>query len=154
MRRKREKDEQIIEKYKSKDPMDENISVFQKNMYSVQTDFLKDDDNEDGNDLDENVVYNDQDFVIKVTNDNNGDKTGEDGTKARVSKAEKRKSRQLIDVQNFIPYKPKNYDQEKASVFLNNFFKLKSISLIINFMFLVLELIPILIEKSTMQPWI
>ena len=114
MRRKREKDEQIIEKYKSKDPMDENISVFQKNMYSVQTDILKDDDNEDRNDLDENVVYNDQDFVIKVTNDNNDDKTGEDGTKTRVSKAEKRKSRQLIDVQNFIPYKPKNYDQEKA----------------------------------------
>ena len=41
MRKKRERHDRVVEKYKSKEPCEENVSLFQKNMYTVQNEFFK-----------------------------------------------------------------------------------------------------------------
>ena len=133
--------DRIVERYKSKEPCEENISLFQKNMYTIQNGFFKDENNkrelfngaveyndeddEEDDDLDgdENVEiksFEDQDIVIKITNNDEMDNKNANAKGSKRSsnglskKAAKRKNLQIIDVEHFIPYKPKNADQEKA----------------------------------------
>ena len=134
--------DRAVERYKSKEPCEENISLFQKNMYTIQNGFFKDennkrelfngaveyndeDDEDDDDDLegDKNVEiksFDDQDIVIKITNNDEMDnkkvnaKGSKRGSNGLSKKAAKRKNLQIIDVEHFIPYKPKNADQEKA----------------------------------------
>jgi hypothetical protein len=141
MKNKRVRHDTIVERYKSKEPCEENISLFQKNMYTIQNGFFKDENNkrelfngaveyndeddEEDDDLngDENVEiksFDDQDIVIKITNNdemetkNTNAKGSKRSSNGLSKKAEKRKNLQIIDVEHFIPYKPKNADQEKA----------------------------------------
>lgn len=145
MKKKRECHDRVVEKYKSKEPCEESVSLFQKNMYTVQNEFFKkendkrenlsqnfidnDDAEESGDDEDdfieeenENVTiknFDDQNLVIKITNNEEFDNDAKvKGTKKSANgvskKVAKRKNLQIIDVDHFIPYKPKNAEQEKA----------------------------------------
>ena len=118
MRKKRLHHDKVVQRYKSKEFNEENISLFQKNMYSVQTGAFRneDDDFEENNenadfDHEKSLMFNDQELVIKVSN--NGEENGTESSK----KALKRKQQEeIIDKEHFIPYKPKNFNQEKALV--------------------------------------
>ena len=88
MKNKRVRHDRIVERYKSKEPCEENISLFQKNMYKIQNGFFKDENNnrehfdgaveyndqnedEDEDNEDDDVMiknFDDQDIVIKITN--------------------------------------------------------------------------------------
>ena len=130
MRKKRECHDKVVEKFKSKDLLDDNLSLFQKNKYSVQVDAFKNDENtdekenENESDNEENngeiihTNFNDQDLVIKITNNDNDNEESSSSNKndRKLSKkAVKRlKQTQIIDSEHFIPYKPKNFLQEKA----------------------------------------
>ena len=155
MRKKRERHDRVVEKYKSKEPCEENVSLFQKNMYTVQNEFFKnentkrenlnqnfdqydengeenglDHDNDDMlSDSDERAVYknfDDQDLVIKITNNGEENDTNDKSVKRKSrgklngvsKKVAKRNNLQIIDVEHFIPYKPKNAEQEKAYEFV------------------------------------
>ena len=130
MKNKREKHDQVVEKYKSKEHLEEKISLFQKNMYSVQDDAFKNEDDdeaeaeeEDGEDQDEEMYdeleadedknvfvkqFNDQELVVKISNN--------EENQPRLSKkaARRKQAQNIIDKEHFIPYKPKNFQQEKA----------------------------------------
>ena len=145
MRKKRDCHDKVVEKFKSNELLEDNVSIFQKNMYSVQRDMFKrgfddnnnnrdreqDEDQNEGDDATRTIHtnFNDQELVIKITNnddennddhdDDNNDKTQQKDRKSkrsRLSKVEKRKkaAASFIDAENFIPYKPKNFNQEKA----------------------------------------
>ena len=145
MRKKRDCHDKVVEKFKSNELLEDNVSIFQKNMYSVQRDMFKrgfddnnnnrdreqDEDQNEGDDATRTIHtnFNDQELVIKITNnddennddhdDDNNDKTQQKDRKSkrsRLSKVEKRKkaTASFIDAENFIPYKPKNFNQEKA----------------------------------------
>lgn len=146
MKKKREKDEKLIEKHKAKEICEDNLSLFQKSMYSIQNDLFKketendqaeNENDENGDDADLNnhnliqQTYQDEDFVIKITNNDDENKVGEEkkenssetkkgkGKKRKAEnglskKAEKRQKQQVIDYEHFIPYKPKNFHTEKA----------------------------------------
>ena len=146
MRKKRDCHDKVVEKFKSNELLEDNVSIFQKNMYSVQRDMFKrgfddnnnnrdreqDEDQDEGDDATRTIHtnFNDQELVIKITNnddenndddddDDNNDKTQQKDRKSkrsRLSKVEKRKkaAASFIDAENFIPYKPKNFNQEKA----------------------------------------
>jgi hypothetical protein len=133
MRKKRECHDRVVEKFKSKDLLDDNLSLFQKNKYSVQSDAFKNDKDDDFQNEEENesetieeenggqiihTNFNDQDLVIKITNNNNYDDISSNLNKNNgilSKKAVKRlKQAQIIDTEHFIPYKPKNFLQEKA----------------------------------------
>ena len=110
MRKKRDHHEKVVQRYKSKEFNEENVSLFQKNMYSVQTDAFKNEDNEDENDENnDKVFFTDNNLVIKVSNGNN-----ENGDESSKKVSRKRKHQEIIDKEHFIPYKPKNFNQEKA----------------------------------------
>lgn len=113
MRKKRQTHDKVVQRHKSREFTEENVSLFQQNMYSIQTDLFKKEENSEDEeaDLNENndsvQNFNDQNLVIRVT-----DNTSRGATK---SKTEKRKrDREIIDKEHFIPYKPKNYNQEKS----------------------------------------
>jgi hypothetical protein len=143
MKKKREKDEKLIEKHKAREICEDNLSLFQKSMYSIQNDLFKreseNDQIENNNQNEENdektdfnmdsqahQTYQDADFVIKITNnddDNASTNLSEikqvKGKKRKSEngvskKAEKRQKQQVIDYEHFIPYKPKNFHTEKA----------------------------------------
>lgn len=84
-------------------------------MYSVQTDAFRnendeEEDNENANfDHDKSVMFNDQELVIKVSN--NGEENGSESSKKAL---QRKKQQEIIDKEHFIPYKPKNFNQEKA----------------------------------------
>ena len=139
MKNKRVRHDRIVERYKSKEPCEENISLFQKNMYKIQNGFFKDENNnrehfdgaveyndqnedEDEDNEDDDVTiknFDDQDIVIKITNNDEPDnKDSKRNLNGMSKKAFKRKNLQIIDVEHFIPYKPKNADQEKAYAYL------------------------------------
>lgn len=122
MRKKRQKHDLVVEKYKSKELMEENVSLFQKNIYSIHNDLFKKEDSEsEVEDEDEEETaetngdtevktFDDEDLVIKITNNDDTD-----GNVKRSKKAERRlKAQSIIDTEHFIPYKPKNFNQEKA----------------------------------------
>jgi len=150
MKKKRERDEKLIEKHKAKEICEDNLSLFQKSMYSIQNDLFKketendqaddsneNDDNEEDTDFNLNdklsqQTYQDDDFVIKITNNDDDDDKVDEHSKENLSetkkgkgrkrksenglskKAEKRQKQQVIDYEHFIPYKPKNFHTEKA----------------------------------------
>ena len=139
MKNKRVRHDRIVERYKSKEPCEENISLFQKNMYKIQNGFFKDENNnrehfdgaveyndqnedEDEDNEDDDVTiknFDDQDIVIKITNNDEPDnRDSKRNLNGMSKKAFKRKNLQIIDVEHFIPYKPKNADQEKAYAYL------------------------------------
>lgn len=121
MRKKRQKHDLVVEKYKSKELMEENVSLFQKNIYSIHNDLFKKEKSESENEDDDEEeteangdtevkTFDDEDLVIKITNNDDAN----DNVK-RSKKAEKRlKAQAIIDTEHFIPYKPKNFNQEKA----------------------------------------
>lgn len=123
MRKKRILHDKIVDKYKNLDFINERFPILSENdSFSIKRDaFKKSNDasaeNGDHNDDDE-IVYDDQDLVIKVTNDNDESNNKNDklnGEKKPLSKVEKRKmSKSVIDEEHYIPYKPKNYNTEKA----------------------------------------
>ncbi len=92
MRKKREKDEKLIDKYSTYLSINVKQSLFERNMHSnVIVEKLTDDQNTDS--------YKDFDEAqIKITD--------ADSTK-------KKKSKEIVDKKNFIPYKPKDFEQEK-----------------------------------------
>lgn len=111
MRKKRQTHDKVVQRHKSKEFTEENVSLFQKNMYSIQTDMFKkesEDENEEADDTANNDSiqnFNEQNLVIRVTDSNENS----------TNKVEKRKkNREIIDKEHFIPYKPKNYNQEKS----------------------------------------
>ena len=55
------------------------------------------------------VFFTDNNLVIKVSNGNN-----ENGDESSKKVSRKRKHQEIIDKEHFIPYKPKNFNQEKA----------------------------------------
>ena len=121
MRKKRLHHDKVVQRYKSKEFNEENISLFQKNMYSVMTDAFRteDDDNEENNenadfDHDKSLMFNDQELIIKVSNSNSAENDTESSKKA----LKRKKQQEIIDKEHFIPYKPKNFNQEKALEFL------------------------------------
>ncbi len=129
MRQKRECHDRVVEKFKSKDLLDDNLSLFQKNKYSVQIDAFKNDgdlkeanesdvDEGENNDQIIHTNFNDLDLVIKITNNqNDNEELCDSNNKNRKlsKKALKRlKKTEIIDTEHFIPYKPKNFLQEKA----------------------------------------
>jgi hypothetical protein len=134
MRKKREEHDKVVEKFKSKEFLEENVSLFQKNIYSVQNMFRNDDEkklDEDEDDEEEDYEpemndddtivknFDDEDLVIKITNNAEESDQKKDNKKTKnrngvSKKVEKRKNRQIIDTEHFIPYKPKNFNQEKA----------------------------------------
>jgi len=108
MRKKREHHEKVVQRYKSKEFNEENVSLFQKNMYSVQTDAFKNEDDDENDNENDKVFFTDNNLVIKVSNGN------ENGDEASKKASRKRKHQEIIDKEHFIPYKPKNFNQEKA----------------------------------------
>ncbi len=135
MRKKREHHDKTVEKFKSKEFLEENVSLFQKNIYSIQNMFKndeeknndednkQDEESDDDEENDENTTvktFDDEELVIKITNssdDKSDQKSDSKKGKNRngvSKKVEKRKNRQIIDTEHFIPYKPKNFNQEKA----------------------------------------
>lgn len=108
MRKKRLHHDKVVEKYKSREYCEENVSLFQQNMYSVQKDAFKNDEEDyDDENNDHSVMFNDQELVIKVVNNEDDSETSQ-----KVQK--RKKNQEIIDKEHFIPYKPKNYSQEKA----------------------------------------
>ncbi len=128
MRKKRLAHDSIVEKYKTNEYSEENVSLFKKNMYSIQTDLFRRDDaeeeeEEEGSDNDENtedkaaVAYDDSEFTVTITNnDENNQGAVDDAENSGMSKKALKRSRpaDFIDKENFIPYKPKNFQTEKG----------------------------------------
>ena len=125
MRKKRLQHDKVVCKFKSHEYLEENISLFQKNMYSVQNDVFKRDEDDEEEEDEENEdqsansfkQFSSPDFEITVTN-HDGSSGISDKTKSKSGlskKAEKRKRPiDTIDKENFIPYKPKNFQTEKG----------------------------------------
>jgi len=127
MRKKRLAHDNIVNKYKNNEYSEENVSLFKKNMYSVQNDLFKkdadaDEEEEEDSDNDENaedkgIVYDDSDFVVTISNNDENNKEDVNGCEnlGMSKKALKRSKQQdFIDKENFIPYKPKNFQTEKG----------------------------------------
>ena len=141
MRKKRKCHEGIIEKNKAREYTDEHISLFKQNMYSIQTDiFKKSDENESdneesGSEDDEDgtfdqgnmngnssMAFDNEEFSITISNNDdveNGESSGKKGIKRKkdgVSKKVQKRLKQtdVIDKENFIPYKPKNFHTDKG----------------------------------------
>jgi len=95
-------------------------------MYSIQTDLFRRDDaeeEEEGSDNDENtedkaaVAYDDSEFTVTITNnDENNQGAVDDAENLGMTKKALKRSRpaDFIDKENFIPYKPKNFQTEKG----------------------------------------
>ena len=95
--------------------------------YNDQSDDEDEDNEDDQDECNDGVMiknFDDQDIVIKITNNDEPDNRDARaaGSKRNLNgmskKAFKRKNLQIIDVEHFIPYKPKNADQEKAYAYL------------------------------------
>ena len=130
MRKKREHHDKVVEKFKSKEFLEENVSLFHKNIYSIQNMFREDkekneddieDEEEDYGDSETREgnasikTFDDEELVIKITNNDDEKTKNKKNCKAMSKKVEKRKQQQsAIDTEHFIPYKPKNFNQEKA----------------------------------------
>lgn len=137
MRAKRLRHDTTVIRYKANEYTDENVSLFKQNMYSIQNDVFKRDENEKENnsagEMDDysddeakvtmngnsSMAFDDQEFSVTVTgNDeeqNQGEKSGKrkkDGISKKVLK--RQKVADIIDKEHFIPYKPKNFQTEKG----------------------------------------
>lgn len=105
MRKKRNKDETMIEKYQEKSKINEPISLFEKTMHNIRIENLDDTLNEEKSevDADDKSELQFENLDIKVSN-------GEEA----LANSKKRKYQEIIDKDHFIPYKPKNFESEKA----------------------------------------
>ena len=136
MRAKRLRHDTTVDRYKATEYTDENVSLFKQNMYSIQNDVFKRDEekeNDSAGEMDEysddevkitmngnsSMEFADQEFSVTVTgNDedqNEGEKDGKrkkDGVSKKVLK--RQKVTDIIDKEHFIPYKPKNFQTEKG----------------------------------------
>jgi hypothetical protein len=134
MRQKRERHEKVVDTYKSKECCEESVSLFQRNIYSIENNaFSKDGDinmeesdentDDDGDNQNENdkkrfkndVLFNNQELEIKISNNNDSS----DNNKSNQDRLTKKQMRQkkineIIDKEHFIPYRPKNYQTEKG----------------------------------------
>jgi ATP-dependent RNA helicase DDX54/DBP10 len=103
MRKKREKDEKLIDKYSTYLSLNVKQSMFEKNMHeNVIVQKLVDDGNAYDQDCEQFAV---DDMQIKITNN--------DQAANGTTTTKKKKLKEIIDKKNFIPYKPKDFEQEK-----------------------------------------
>jgi hypothetical protein len=125
MRKKREIHDKVVDKYKNMDFNLEKTPLFQNNKFSIERDMFRTSEGEqnleaDEQSADENVIYNDDhNLVIKITNNSDEQSSNKTNNKRKssssMSKVEKRKILKSVkDEDNYIPYKPKNYNTEKA----------------------------------------
>jgi hypothetical protein len=144
MRKKREQHDKVVEKYKAKEFFEDNTSLFQKNMYSIHKSLLDETRNNDENEEEEggddeyendsnsdsknNEIikkFDDEELIIKITNTDNNDGNNSNSSwnknNNKRSKKAERRSQPIIDAEHFIPYKPKNFNQEKALGINTNF---------------------------------
>lgn len=103
MRKKRNKDETMIEKYQEKSKFSEPLSLFEKTMHRIRIENLDDSQNDDAFNGEDELKAEFKDLDVKISN-------GEETT----TKSKKRKHSEIIDKDHFIPYKPKNFESEKA----------------------------------------
>ncbi|RNA16152.1 ATP-dependent RNA helicase DDX54 [Brachionus plicatilis] len=115
MRKKRQHHDQVVEKFQQKDL--DGVSLFHKNMYSIERDMFNErkKQEEAEEELNDEFSFESENLVIKISNDDS-DRSG----KKRLSKAEKRKL-PVVDAEHYIPYKPKNFNTEKALGINSNF---------------------------------
>lgn len=110
MRKKRQQHDRVVQNFQHKDL--DGLSLFHKNIYSIERDMFGEDKKEDKEELSNEFDFESENLVIKINNDNSD--------KKRLSKAEKRQQ-PIIDAQHYIPYKPKNFNMEKALGINSNF---------------------------------
>lgn len=110
MRKKRQHHDRVVTSFQHKD-IDDSL-LFQKNKYSIERDMFGQDKKEDNEELNNELDFESENLVIKINNGNSD--------KKRLSKAEKR-NQPIIDAQHYIPYKPKNFNTEKALGINSNF---------------------------------
>lgn len=116
MRKKRQQHDRVVEKFQHGQDLD-GLTLFQKNKYSIKRDMFEDEkkQNEKDEELNDEFNFENENLVIKISNDNL-----DENSKKRLSKAEKRKQ-PIIDADHYIPYKPKNFNTEKALGINSNF---------------------------------
>jgi len=102
MRKKRKRDNTRIEKYQERSKLSEPMSLFEMTRQHVRIENLDESQNDDNNGEDE-IKSQFKDLDVKISN---GDET--------TTKSKKRKHAEIIDKEHFIPYKPKNFESERA----------------------------------------